>query len=69
MSGLTVERLAHEKGYKFGGLVKASDPDSGVKLQKGDRVVVVDQELLDEIVSMSAAIENPDADARIKAVS
>lgn len=68
MSALTVERLAHEKGYRFCGTVKASDPGSGVKLQKGDRNVVVDQELLDDIAALSTPIENPDANSPIKAV-
>ena len=65
---VTIERLAAEKGYQFV-KAKGSGENRLVTLQKGEREISVDNEALQDIASMAAAVENPDADGRIKAVS
>lgn len=65
---VTIEQLAADKGYQFVKAKKGEDGKRSVTLEKDGRAVIVDDALVEDIVSMAVPVENADRDSPIKAV-
>lgn len=50
---LTIETLAAEKDYQFGGNVYKKDEPRLVRLMRGDRMVQVNEQLIADIIALS----------------
>ncbi len=57
MERLTIERLAHEMGYRTAGVKEPKDGARSVTLKKGDRTVVIDDALIEDIVNLTKPLD------------
>jgi len=66
---LTPIILAAELGYAVTGVKSGGSEAAVYTLEKGDRKVVLDQAIIDDIAGKVMPVENPDANSCIQAVS
>ena len=68
MTQNTPIKLAAQHGYDVTGVKGGGSDNAAYTLKKGDRSVVLDQTIVDEITADALPVKNPDDNSRIKAV-